>query len=96
MSMVNNQGLGLVRRTSSFGRKRILILNHMDFDSIEVATPKKKQFLGSESFFCCERSLLEALPQEILVSSYISIRLCSFLINLEAFCCKLIIFLIKM
>ncbi|KAL7592254.1 hypothetical protein Lser_V15G32192 [Lactuca serriola] len=67
MSMVNNQGLGLVRRTSSFGRKRILILNNMDFDSIEVATPKKKQFLGSESFFCCERSLLEALPQEILI-----------------------------
>ncbi|CAI9292685.1 unnamed protein product [Lactuca saligna] len=31
------------------------------------ATPKKKQFLGSESLFCYERSLLEALPQEILI-----------------------------
>ncbi|KAI3774179.1 hypothetical protein L1987_48724 [Smallanthus sonchifolius] len=33
---------------------------------VDVTTPKKKQFLESKSGFCCEKSLLEALPQEIL------------------------------
>ncbi|KAI3741108.1 hypothetical protein L1987_58775 [Smallanthus sonchifolius] len=67
MAMGKNPGLGLVKRTSSFGRKRVLILNHMDFDSVDVTTPKKKQFLESKSGFCCEKSLFEALPQEILI-----------------------------
>ncbi|XP_076942129.1 F-box protein At1g61340-like [Bidens hawaiensis] len=53
--------LGLVKRTSSFGRKRILMLNHMEF------TPNKKQFLDSGYGFCCQKSLLEALPEEILI-----------------------------
>lgn len=69
MAMGKNVGLGLVKRTSSFGRKRILILNHMDFDSIDVSKPTtKKQFLETNSGFCGQRSLLQALPQEILVS----------------------------
>ncbi|KAI3680633.1 hypothetical protein L6452_35406 [Arctium lappa] len=67
MAMGKNVGLGLVKRTSSFGRKRILILNHMDFDSIDVSKPSKKQFLESNSDFCSQRSLLQALPQEILI-----------------------------
>nr|XP_043622017.1 F-box protein SKIP27-like [Erigeron canadensis] len=67
MAMGDNLGLGVVKRTSSFGRKRILFLNHMDFDSIDVATPKKKPFLESKSGYWCEKSLLEALPQEILI-----------------------------
>lgn len=68
MAMGKNVGLGLVKRTSSFGRKRILILNHMDFDSIDVSKPTtKKQFLETNSGFCGQRSLLQALPQEILI-----------------------------
>ncbi|KAI7736269.1 hypothetical protein M8C21_022719 [Ambrosia artemisiifolia] len=58
-----NLELGLVKRTSSFGRKRIFILNNMDFDLLDVTTPTKKQFFYS----ICEKSLLEALPQEILI-----------------------------
>lgn len=71
MPMVNNNpGLGLVKLTTSFGRKRIFIFNHhMDFHSVnDATTPKKKQFLEIKSGFGCEKSLLEALPQEILVS----------------------------
>ncbi|KAI3800349.1 hypothetical protein L1987_28439 [Smallanthus sonchifolius] len=67
MAMGKNPGLGLVKRTSSFGRKRVLILNHMDFDLLDVTTPRKKQLLESKSGFYCEKSLLEALPQEILI-----------------------------
>ncbi|KAM0021628.1 putative F-box domain-containing protein [Helianthus debilis subsp. tardiflorus] len=66
MALKQNLEFGLVKRTSSFGRKRILILNHMDFDSVDVSyvtTPRKKQFVEN----CCEKSLLEALPQEILI-----------------------------
>ncbi|GJQ90749.1 F-box protein SKIP27-like protein [Tanacetum coccineum] len=60
--------LGRVKRTSSLGRKRVLILNHMEFDSVnDVGTPKKKQFLEESCGFCCEKSLLEAMPQEILI-----------------------------
>uniref|UniRef100_A0A5B6ZYY7 F-box domain-containing protein n=1 Tax=Davidia involucrata TaxID=16924 RepID=A0A5B6ZYY7_DAVIN len=60
-----NEGLGLefVRYTRSFGRKRIVISNNMVIDAT-VTTPTKKQ--------CCEilnseKSLLEALPQDILI-----------------------------
>ncbi|XP_024992637.1 F-box protein SKIP27-like [Cynara cardunculus var. scolymus] len=65
MAMGKNVGLGLVKRTNSFGRKRILILN--DIDSIDVCKPTKKQFLELNSGFCSQRSLLQALPQEILI-----------------------------
>ncbi|KVH96823.1 hypothetical protein Ccrd_001085 [Cynara cardunculus var. scolymus] len=64
MALGKNYTLGLVRRTSSFGRKRILILNEMDIDSI---SPMKKRSMVNN--FSSERSLLEALPQDILVSS---------------------------
>ncbi|KAI3732070.1 hypothetical protein L1987_63267 [Smallanthus sonchifolius] len=63
--MGTNCGLGLVRRTSSFGRKRVLILNQMDIDSVDVDLPMKKRSVrGGFSF---ERSLMEALPQDILI-----------------------------
>ncbi|XP_024987754.1 F-box protein SKIP27-like [Cynara cardunculus var. scolymus] len=62
MALGKNYTLGLVRRTSSFGRKRILILNEMDIDSI---SPMKKRSMVNN--FSSERSLLEALPQDILI-----------------------------
>ena len=63
-------GLGYVRYTRAFGRKRILISNHFEGLAIDSApkTPSKKmcgERLGLDS----ERSLLEALPQDILVST---------------------------
>ncbi|KAL8192515.1 hypothetical protein R6Q57_027700 [Mikania cordata] len=67
MAIGENEYLGRVKRTSSSGRKRILILNHMDYGSVDVSTPKKNQFPETKSGFCCEKSMLEALPQEILI-----------------------------
>ncbi|KAK9065327.1 hypothetical protein SSX86_016710 [Deinandra increscens subsp. villosa] len=65
MALGKNCRLGLVKRTSSFGRKRVFILNEMDIDSMDVDSPTKKRSirggLGSE------RSLIEALPQDILI-----------------------------
>ncbi|KAI3718131.1 hypothetical protein L6452_18983 [Arctium lappa] len=66
MAMGKNLGVGLVKGTSSFGRKRILILNHMDFDSIDVSKPTKKHILENNSGFCHQIWLLQALPHEIL------------------------------
>ncbi|XP_075664237.1 F-box protein At1g61340-like [Castanea sativa] len=61
-------GLEYVRCASAFGRKRILISNHFEGLAIDSApkTPSKKmcgERLGLDS----ERSLLEALPQDILI-----------------------------
>ena len=67
MALGKSYSLGLVKRTSSFGRKRILILNEMDIDSIDSISPMKKRSMLND--FSLERSLLEALPQDILVSS---------------------------
>lgn len=64
--MGKNCGLGLVRRTSSFGRKRIFILNEMDMD-IDMVSPKKR---AVGNCFGAERSFLEALPQDVLVSLF--------------------------
>ncbi|KAI3818762.1 hypothetical protein L1987_12579 [Smallanthus sonchifolius] len=65
MAMGTNCGLGLVRRTSSFGRKRVLILNQMGIDSEYVVSPMKKRSVGGG--FSSERSLMEALPQDSLI-----------------------------
>ncbi|KAM0048764.1 putative F-box-like domain superfamily protein [Helianthus debilis subsp. tardiflorus] len=67
MALGNDYRFGLVKRTSSFGRKRIFILNEFDIESIDSdsVSPTKKRSVGSGSG--CERSLLEALPQDILV-----------------------------
>lgn len=59
MTMGNNY---LVKRTSSFGRKRILILNEMDID-FDSISPTKKQSIRTE-----KSSLLQDLPQDIIVS----------------------------
>ncbi|XP_076915297.1 F-box protein At1g61340-like [Bidens hawaiensis] len=68
MAVGENCGLGLVKRTSSFGRKRILILNEMDLDYVDVnvnVSPMKKRSVRSG--FTSERSLMEALPQDVLI-----------------------------
>ncbi|CAH1415741.1 unnamed protein product [Lactuca virosa] len=65
MALGRSYSLGLVKRTSSFGRKRILILNEMDIDSIDTISPTKKRSMGNS--FSASRSLLEALPQDILI-----------------------------
>ncbi|KAI7725971.1 hypothetical protein M8C21_031824 [Ambrosia artemisiifolia] len=65
MEMMKDCRLGLVKRTGSFGRKRILILNEMDIDSVDIGSPKKKRAVGS--CFGSERSVLEVLPQDILI-----------------------------
>ncbi|XP_071736193.1 F-box protein At1g61340-like [Rutidosis leptorrhynchoides] len=62
MAMGKNCGLGLVRRTSSFGRKRILILNEFEMESI---SPTKKRTIGN--ICSANRSFLEALPQDVLI-----------------------------
>ncbi|XP_076941508.1 F-box protein At1g61340-like [Bidens hawaiensis] len=62
--MENNYRLGLVRRTSSFGRKRVFILNEFDID-VDAISPTKKRSIGNSSG--SERSLLEALPQDIII-----------------------------
>ncbi|KAK9051747.1 hypothetical protein SSX86_028375 [Deinandra increscens subsp. villosa] len=65
MALGNNYRLGLVKRTSSFGRKRIFISNEIDIDSIDSVSPTKKRSIGNS--FRSERSLLEALPQDVLI-----------------------------
>ena len=81
-------GLGSVRYPRAFGRKRILISNHFEGLAIDSApkTPSKKmcgERLGLDS----ERSLLEALPQDILVSTkFFSKLLILFLNRIETVC----------
>lgn len=59
-------GLGFVTRTRSFGRKRVVISNDMYADYDSVRTPTKKHCV--EDFdLDQEKSLLEALPQDILI-----------------------------
>lgn len=68
-------GMGLVRSTS-FGRKRVLVSSHsMEFgdDDDCVANASLKRRCSQDSIFWGEKSALEDLPQEILVS----ILLCS-------------------
>ncbi|KAK1424531.1 hypothetical protein QVD17_19861 [Tagetes erecta] len=65
MALGNDYRLGLVKRTSSFGRKRIFILNEAEIDSIDSISPTKKRSIGNS--FSSERSLIEALPQDILI-----------------------------
>lgn len=75
-------GLGCVRYTRGLGRKRILISNAGDSSSssssdssseVVCTTPLKRQcsekIIALESETESEKSVLESLPQEILVSS---------------------------
>nr|POE44912.1 hypothetical protein CFP56_75976 [Quercus suber] len=63
-------GLGYVRYARAFGRKRILISNHFQGLAIDSA-PKtlSKKMCGKRLGLDSERSFLEALPQDILVST---------------------------
>ncbi|XP_047266615.1 F-box protein SKIP27-like isoform X1 [Capsicum annuum] len=57
-------GLGIVRSTS-FGRKRVTLSNTVDVDFIST-TPTKK-FCSQNSCSTNEKSVLEALPKDILI-----------------------------
>ncbi|CAN4116634.1 unnamed protein product [Withania somnifera] len=57
-------GLGIVRSTL-FGRKRVTLPNKVEVDFIST-TPKKK-FCSQNSFLTNEKSVLEALPKDILI-----------------------------
>lgn len=61
-------GLGFVRYTRALGRKRILISNNFEASPIDSA-PKisSKKRCGERMTLESERSLLEALPQDILI-----------------------------
>ncbi|XP_062162343.1 F-box protein SKIP27-like [Alnus glutinosa] len=61
-------GLGFVRYTRGLGRKRVLISNDMEASPMDSAlkTPTKKR-CGESVVLEAERSLLEALPQDILI-----------------------------
>nr|GMC87997.1 F-box protein At1g61340-like [Ipomoea batatas] len=57
-------GLGLVR-SHSFGRKRV-VLSAMESDDFLSTTPPKKH-CPEVSFPICQKSVLEALPQDVLI-----------------------------
>ncbi|KAL3627644.1 hypothetical protein CASFOL_029007 [Castilleja foliolosa] len=62
-------GIGLVRSTS-LGRKRIALSNvgmKFENDDCIVTTPSKRHRFDKDSFFSQEKSVLEDLPQEILI-----------------------------
>lgn len=67
-----NVGFRLVRSTS-FGRKRVCLPDIADLDFIST-TPTKK-LCRQNSFSTCVKSHLEALPQDILVSTIINFLL---------------------
>ncbi|CAA3005883.1 F-box SKIP27-like [Olea europaea subsp. europaea] len=62
-------GMGLVRSTS-FGRKRVALSHfNLEFDGHDdciLTTPAKRQCY-EDSFFCSDKSILEALPQDVLI-----------------------------
>ncbi|KAI7738441.1 hypothetical protein M8C21_015671 [Ambrosia artemisiifolia] len=64
MALGNDYRLGLVKRTSSFGRKRIFLLSEIDIDSV---SPTKKRSIGTGTGSGSDKSLLEALPQDVLI-----------------------------
>ncbi|KAL2473341.1 F-box protein-like [Forsythia ovata] len=62
-------GMGLVRSTS-FGRKRVALSNiNLEFDGHDdcILTTSTKRQCYEDSFLCSNKSLLEALPQDILI-----------------------------
>lgn len=63
-------GLGFLRFTGGLGRKRVLVSNDLEDSPIYSAprTPPKKH-CAEKMVLDAERSSLEALPQDILVST---------------------------
>ena len=60
--------LGFVRHTRSISGKRIVLLINTEIDST-VKAPKTKRYCSNRKFQRREKSLLEALPLDILVST---------------------------
>ena len=73
-------GLGFVKYTRGLGRKRVLISNNLEASPMDSApkTPTKRRY-GEGVVLEAERSPLEALTQDILVSTkFLSFNLCVF------------------
>lgn len=66
-------GFGIVRYTRGLGRKRIVISCNEEDSSIDLTpkAPSKRRCSAVSTTVDADRSLLEALPQEILVSTNI-------------------------
>lgn len=61
-----NERLGCVRFSRSLGKKRVVVSKDMEADSC-VVTPMKMRCQG-KCGFVFEKSVIESLPQDILVS----------------------------
>ncbi|KAF5728956.1 F-box protein [Tripterygium wilfordii] len=61
-------GYGLVKHTRGFGRKRVVISNDVEAQSLDSSprTPLKRQ-RSQKMNFDLEKSALESLPQDILI-----------------------------
>ncbi|KAK1368516.1 putative Heteroproteinous nuclear ribonucleoprotein U-like protein 1 [Heracleum sosnowskyi] len=70
MELGKDQDLGFgyisLSRSWSFGRKRVFLSNNLEEVDSCFATPKKK-YCGEDSFMSSEKSVIEALPQDILI-----------------------------
>lgn len=62
-------GFGCVQYTRSMSGKRVAISSNMEVDSTVASPPLKRQCSMEMVAPSCEKSLLEALPQDILVST---------------------------
>ncbi|KAI8525357.1 hypothetical protein RHMOL_Rhmol13G0224300 [Rhododendron molle] len=60
-------GFGCVRYTRSMSGKRVAISSNMEVDSTVASPPLKRQCSMEMVASSCEKSLLEALPQDILI-----------------------------
>ncbi|KAE9461777.1 hypothetical protein C3L33_06333, partial [Rhododendron williamsianum] len=60
-------GFGCVRYTRSMSGKRVAISSNMEVDSTVASPPLKRQCSMEMVAPSCEKSLLEALPQDILI-----------------------------
>lgn len=71
MELARDQDLGFgyisLSRSWSFGRKRVFISNHLEEVDSCFVTPKKKHCV-EDSVMISDKSVIETLPQDILVS----------------------------
>lgn len=67
-----NQDLGFgyisLSRSWSFGRKRVFLSSNLEKVDSCFVTPKKKSCVEDSSSMSSDKSVIEALPQDILVS----------------------------
>ncbi|KAL3519640.1 hypothetical protein ACH5RR_017789 [Cinchona calisaya] len=65
-----NEGFGMnLVRSTSFGRKRVALTSHygMESDCFDNTFTKKQCSSSEASFFSSDKSVLESLPQDVLI-----------------------------